>query len=342
MAGVAGLAGCGGHGAAAQSTTTTPTRTSVKAGTEPPLHAGPPTVVASGIPFPTNLAFDRRGRLWVTSGTSGTNPSDGVWYVPPGGRPRHVAKGLTTALGLAWVGNRLYVGHVASPGDGRITILEGFTGDRFTSRRVALDGIAVGQHTVGSIVKGPGGRLFVGVGATSNNGGRPGRVLSFLPSGGKPVLEATGLRSAFGLAFQGRRLLVTDNGRDDLGPFRPPDELNAFDPAGPVVDFGFPKCYGQGGPACAGSRAPFVTFPPHASPAGIAVKGDVAFVAENGSSFVRNPTGSDIQRVDLRTGRRTLFWRSPVKYDPLGTAIGPDGNLYVTLFASGKVVRFDL
>ena len=117
---------------------------------------------------------------------------------------RHVASGLTTALGLAWVGNRLYVSHVTAPGKGRITILEGFAGNRFTSQRVALDGIAVGQHTLGSIVKGPDGRLFVGVGSMSNNGGRPGRVLSFAPGGGKPVLEATGLRSAFGLAFYGR------------------------------------------------------------------------------------------------------------------------------------------
>jgi glucose/arabinose dehydrogenase len=156
------------------------------------------------------------------------------------------------------------------------------------------------------------------------------------------VVKATGLRSPFGLAFYGRLLLVTDTGRDDLGPFRPPEELNEFNPAGPVVNFGFPGCYGQGGQACAGMRPPLATFGAHASPAGVAVKGDVAFVVENGSSFVQNPTGSDIQRVDLRTGQHTVFWRSPVKHDPVGAAIGPDGNLYVTLIASSEILRFKL
>jgi glucose/arabinose dehydrogenase len=135
---------------------------------------------------------------------------------------------------------------------------------------------------------------------------------------------------------------VTDTGRNDLGPFKPHEEVNAFDPSGPVVDFGYPGCYGQGGRACAGTRAPLANLPPHAASAGIAVTGDVAYVAQNGSAFEENPTGSDVVRVNLRTGRHSVLWRSPVKHDPLGAAIGPDGDLYVTLYVSGKVVRFDL
>ena len=87
---------------------------------------------------------------------------------------------------------------------------------------------------------------------------------------------------------------------------------------------------------------PLTKLPAHAASAGIAVAGDVAYVAENGSAFEKNPTGSDVVRVDLNTGRHSVLWRSPVKHDPLGAAIGPDGDLYVTLYASGKVVRFDL
>ena len=90
-------------------------------------------------------------------------------------------------------------------------------------------------------------------------------------------------------------------------------------------------------PARRSRRSPRTPRPP-----GVAVKGDVAFVVENGSSFLQNPSGSDIQRVDLRTGQHTVFWRSPVKHDPVGAAIGPDGNLYITLFASGEIVRFTL
>ena len=332
VAAMAGIASCSHSGAAARSPTS--------ATAEVPLHSSAPAVVASGLHFPVNLTFDQHGGLWFTSSARGHNPTDGVWYIPPGGRPRQVAKGLA-ASGLAWVGNSLYVASTTVPGTGEITVLEGFNGNRFTDQRVRLNGLAVGEHVIGSIALGPDGHLYIGVGAPSNLG-PPGKVLSFAPDSGSPVVKATGLASGFGLAFYGRLLLVSDAGRDDLGAFRPPEELNEFDPAGPVVNFGFPGCYDQGGLACAGTRPPLAKFGAHATPTAVAVKGDVAFVVENGSSFPANPTGSDVQRVDLRTGQHGVFWRSPVKHDPVGAAIGPDGNLYITLFASGEIVRFPL
>jgi hypothetical protein len=334
LAAIAGLASCTQSSAPAHSATST------AAGV--PRHGPAPAVVASGLHFPVNLTFDQHGGLWFTSDVlGGQNPTNGVWYLPPGGRPRQVVQGLAAA-GLVWAGNSLYVASTSAPGTAQITVLGGFNGTRFTSQRVRLSGLPVGQHLIGSIALGPDGRLYIGIGAVGDHSGPSGRVVSFAPDGGSPAVKATGLRSAFGLAFYGRLLLVTDTGRDDLGPFRPPEELNEFDPAGPVVNFGFPGCYGQGGPACAGTRPPLVSFAAHATPTAVAVKGDVAFVVENGSSFVQNPSGSDIQRVDLRTGQHTVFWRSPVKHDPVGAAIGPDGNLYVTLFASGEILRFKL
>jgi glucose/arabinose dehydrogenase len=333
VAAMAGLASC--------TSTGTPTQRATSTATGVPSHTPTPTVVASDLPFPVNLAFDSRGGLWFTSSVvSGQNPTDGVWYIPPGERPRQVVKGLAAA-GLIWVGNTLYVASTTAPGTGKITVFQGFNGTRFTSQRVRLAGLSVGQHLIGSIVLGPDGRLYIGVGAAGSPS-QSGSVLSFAPDGGNPVARATGLRSAFGLAFYGRLLLVTDTGRDDLGPFRPPEKLNEFNPTGPVVNFGYPGCYGQGGPACTGTRPPLATFGAHATPSGVAVTGDIAYVVENGSSFLQNPTGSDIQRVDLRTGQHTLFWRSPVKHDPVGAAIGPDGNLYVTLIASGEIIEFKL
>jgi glucose/arabinose dehydrogenase len=304
--------------------------------------AATPKVVAKGIPFATNVVFDPAGGMWVTSGAGGSNPSDGVWYVPKGAKPRHVVRHLTTALGLRWAGGTLYVSHVTSASNGRVTGFTGFDGKRFAKHSIALDGLRVGRHTVDSIVPGPGGRLYVGVGSTFDNHGRPGRVLSWKPGTHTPRLEATGLRNPYGLAFHGADLLVTDNGRDDLGETRPPEELDAFDPTGGVAHFGFPACFGQGGAPCAGTIAPIATFPAHASTDGLAVKGAVAYVAQNGSTIRRHPVGNDVQRIDLQTGRRTRLWKSPVGHDPLGAAIGPDGRLYVTLFVSGKVVRFNV
>ena len=55
-------------------------------------HGATPKVVARGIPFATNVVFDPAGGMWVTSGAGGSNASDGVWYVPKGGKPRHVVR----------------------------------------------------------------------------------------------------------------------------------------------------------------------------------------------------------------------------------------------------------
>jgi glucose/arabinose dehydrogenase len=167
-------------------------------------------------------------------------------------------------------------------------------------------------------------------------------------------LEARGLRNPFGLAFiPGTSvLLVTDNGRDDLGLRRPPDELNLLRVAGRARSFGFPGCWGQGGPACRRTIPALARLAPHASSDGVAVArgfgryGLSAFVAENGSSFDANPTGNDVLRISLakRRGRYTArvhpFARGFAAHDPLGAAIGPGGALYVTLFNSGRVLRF--
>ena len=311
-------------------------------GLSPQSGAATPKVVAKGIPFATNVVFDPAGGMWVTSGAGGANGTDGVWYVPKGGKPRHVVHRLRTALGLRWAGGKLYVAHITSASNGRVTAFTGFDGGRFAKRSIALDGLRVGRHTTDSIVQGPDGRLYVGVGSTFDNHGRPGRVVSWRPGSHTPRLEATGLRNPYGLAFHGADLLVTDNGRDDLGETRPPEELDRFDPAGPVADFGFPRCFDQGGSACAGKLGPIATFPAHASTDGLAVKGGFAYVAQNGSTIRRHAVGNDVQRVELATGRRTRIWKSPVEHDPLGAAIGPDGNLYVTLFVSGKVVRLNV
>jgi glucose/arabinose dehydrogenase len=315
-------------------------------------HRAVTTVLAPTVPFPTNIVFDSHGGMWLTSGAGGAQASDGVWYLPAGGHvARHVAGGLHTALGLTWYRDKLYVGSISSPSEGIVTELSDFNGHSFAQRKRVLHDLPIGRHTVDTIVPGPGGRLYVGVGSTFDHSGPPsraGRVLSFLPDGSGVRLEATGLRNPYGLAFipHTSTLLITDNGRDDLGAFKPPDELDAIDVDGPVKNFGFPHCYDQGGPSCRGTVAPIVRFGAHASSDGIAVSADgrTAYVAENGSSFPANPTGSDVQKITLRgsgaslTARRTLLSKAFKAHDPLGATIGPSGKLYVTRFISGGVV----
>jgi glucose/arabinose dehydrogenase len=302
----------------------------------------------AAIPFPTNIAFDPAGGMWVTSGAGGPQASDGVWYVPKGGhRARHVVRGLHTALGLRWHGGQLYVSHVVTPTKGRVSAFTRFDGKRFARRRTVLPALRIGRHTVDSIVEDPaGGRLLVGVGSVADHSGSPGRVVSFRPDGTGARVVATGLRNPYGLAFVPgtRRLLITDNERDDLGLNRPPEELDLADLDAPgTPSFGFPRC-----PATC--RGPIATFPAHASSDGLAVKPGpdgttIAYIAEFGSSFA-NRTGRDVRRVVLRPRpdggydtTQSVIARFK-QNDPLGAAIGPDGNLYVTLLISGKVLRY--
>ncbi len=317
--------------------------------------------VTAGVAQPTNLAFDRAGRLWITSAGHQTAPSDGVWVVPRrGGKPVHVVSGLFSALGLAWHRNELFVSHVtpyatrASRHVGRVVAFSGFDGRRFARRRVVIDGIPTGLHRVDSLAAGRDGRLYLGVGSQTDAGPATARlaasVISFRRDGTGVKVEARGLRNPYGLAFlpDGRTLAISDEGRDDLGLDRPPEELNLIDTRKGPVDFGHPVCHEQGGRACAGTRRARVRLPPHSAAAGVAVAkafgglGPSAFVALFGSSFDARPTGGEVVRIPLRRGRpvrRSLpFARDLGRQQPLGLAVGPDGDLYVTLWKSGRVI----
>jgi glucose/arabinose dehydrogenase len=316
--------------------------------------------VARGLGHPTAIAFDPAGGIWTTSAQYGVSPSDGVWHVRRrGARARHVVRNLNTALGLTWFRGKLYVSHVtpysASAGSykGRVTVFSRFNGRRFKRRRTVIKGLPTGQHRVNNIVPGPGGRLYLGVGTAGDAraGSRyGGTVVSFRPGGGGLRIEARGLRNPFGLAFapDGATLFVSDNGRDDLGNSRPPEELNRFAVAGGAPHFGFPRCWGFDGGRCAGTRPPFAELAPHSAVGGVAVVerfgrfGPSAFVSEHGSTIASPPTGSVVRRVPLggRRSRDRRFARGFKRYEPLGLAIGPGGALYVTLHRSGRLLRF--
>lgn len=315
------------------------------------------STVATNAGRPSNITLDRRGVMWTTSAGYSPNASDGVWRTRRGGRPRQITR-LPTPLGLTWFRGELYVTH--SKGRvGGVVAYSRFDGQRFRRRRTVLRRLPIGRHQVDSIVPGPDGRLYFGVGSVSNSrrgpNPRSATVLSVLPSGRGLRIEARGLRNPYGLAFipGTRYLLVSENGRDDLGLDRPPEELNLVNtrrrrPA----SYGFPGCWEQGGRACRGTVRALARLAPHSAVAGVAVArrfgryGLSAFVAEYGSSFDRKPTGGQVVRVSLR--RRGGRWVARVRRfargvgfrDPVGAAIGPDGALYVTLQRSGKILRF--
>src|SRR6478735_4503458 len=100
-------------------------------------------MVASGIPYATNVTFDRRGGMWVTSGAPFADANDGVWYVARAGAPPvHVIRGTMTALGLTWFRGRLYVTSTRGQVTGIVARYSGFDGHAFAHRRVILPAIS--------------------------------------------------------------------------------------------------------------------------------------------------------------------------------------------------------
>jgi len=133
-----------------------------------------------------------------------------------------------------------------------------------------------------------------------------------------PIIVARGLRNSVGFAWHPdtKELWFTDNGRDEWGNDRPPDELNRMQSEG--LHFGFPYCYGKNysDPIfnVNGSCLPYVPsafeLGPHVAALGMVFyTGDMfpqpyrshnrVFIAEHGSWNRDTPLGYRITTVDV-------------------------------------------
>src|SRR5580765_260954 len=168
-------------------------------------------VYARGLTHPTAMALGPDGRLYVTQDTGA------VVSLRAGAiRPRVVARGLRTPLGLAWLGPRLYVSTMGS--------LVAFTlrDGKLVGRRTILGHLPFGRHQQDADVVGRDGRLYLGSGSTCDVCTEKSRlsaaILSLRPDGSDVQVVARGLRNPYGLAFgPDGALYATVNGADHLG-----------------------------------------------------------------------------------------------------------------------------
>ncbi|HWE27015.1 MAG TPA: PQQ-dependent sugar dehydrogenase [Polyangia bacterium] len=196
------------------------------------------------------------------------------------------------------------------------------------------------------IAFGPDGWLYVPVGAPCNECKPPEPIfatitrLSIDGNGGgggdgkQREIFARGVRNTVGFDWdpRTRELWFTDNGRDDLGDDRPPDELDHAPRAG--MDFGFPYCHGRdiADPkygrehACSELTPPVAELGAHVAALGMRFytgtmfpdeyRGDI-FIAEHGSWNRTIPVGYRVVRVKLdgnRVVRNEVFaegWLPP-------------------------------
>lgn len=335
--------------------------------------------VAGGLMYPVALAWgpapagtDRAGETVLYVATNGElfppesrSPGE-IWWLD-GDRPRRFAGGLHRPLGLLAV-TTAGVPELLVGTRGKVAAWRDVDGDGLGEEtRVLVDGLpAWDLHQNDSLVLGPDGLVYMGVGTKTNADAAAedalnGTILRFPVTGSagggsiEPEVFATGLRNPFDLAFTADgTLFATDNGVDPPTVQDAPEELDLVIQGG---FYGHPLVFGLDAPSPAAAamnpRPPIATFPPHASANGLLYYTGALFpelqgrllVAEFGSYLggyedagrrivvvvLHGAAGADgptvVPLVDDFPGR------------PLDLAQGPDGAIYVADFESNAVWR---
>jgi glucose/arabinose dehydrogenase len=226
-----------------------------------------------------------------------------------------------------------------------------------------------GSHWTRTLHVGPDEMLYVSVGSSCNvceeKDARRAALLRYTLDGRDEEIYASGLRNAVDFAWhpESGELYATDNGRDLLGNDFPPCEINRVERGG---FYGWPYVNGSGvadpdfgkrNPArLAVSRGPAHELPAHSAPLGIAFyAGDAfpaeyrnaAFVALHGSWNRSRKQGYEVVSVhfDSAGGSRREPFLSGFVVDeqvsgrPVGVAVGPAGELFVSDDYTGSVYR---
>jgi len=286
----------------------------------------PVTAVARRIPTPTAFAF-AYGRIFVAGYGNEDRPAvRGGVFVVSGGKAVELPGSPAHAFGLAFRSGTLYVS--AGP---RILAWSGWNGHTFTKTRVVVTG-PPGFYGFGGLALDRNGTIYAGVAnaefidpsADYEAGTTPfaNDVVTVNPASGVIHVVATGIRQPWQLVFAPGHAgpLVSDLAQDNLGTRAPNDWVVE---AVPGADFGFPSCPAT--PAtCSRYAKPFLQFPPHSSPMGLAYRSGRLYVdLYNGAGSA----GPEIVSLPVRGGRAVpVVTGFPVSVIALGTA---NGRLFI-------------
>ena len=335
------VAACGGEEPADLPPTVPPATTTAVPGTSPP--AGPteaPDVsvagtVARNLEVPWGLAWLPDGSALVAerdtarvvrvSADGATADAGTVAGVVPNGEGGLLGLAIPPAAG----GTTTVYAYFTAADDNRIVRMP-YENGRLGRATTVLTGIPnAGNHNGGRMIFGPDGKLWVGTGEA---GDKPlsqdlrslgGKILRLTPDGSVPAdtpfrgspVWSLGHRNVQGLAFDSRgRLWATEFGQNDW------DELNRIERG---KNYGWPAVEGKG---TGGGRyvEPFVVWTTdEASPSGLAIVDDVAYVA--------GLRGERLWQVPLNGDGENDVARFEDEYGRLRTVEpAPDGSLWLT------------
>jgi glucose/arabinose dehydrogenase len=318
-------------------TTTGPAESPAPAGTAAPELSVTRTVTAN-LELPWGIAFLPDGSalvaerntarvLHVTEAGRATEAGT-VAGVDPGGEGGLLGLEIAPASTSAGDATTVYAYFTAS-GDNRIVRMP-YENGRLGRATTVLTGIPkAGNHDGGRLLFGPDGKLWVGTGEAGNPPlaqdlkSLGGKILRLNPDGSVPAdnpfrgspVWSLGHRNVQGLAFDSRnRLWATEFGQNTW------DELNQIQRG---KNYGWPEVEGMG---TDGGRyvEPFVVWTTaEASPSGLAIVDDVAYVA--------GLRGQRLWQVPLNGDGDNAVGRFEGEYGRLRTVIRtPSGTLWVS------------
>lgn len=306
---------------------------------------------AEGFQRPTVLTLALDGGVWLAEegGAIYELKNTGDHYRA---EPRRFAQGFGLAglLGIAFDED----GTLFASSRGRISAVEDTNGDGIADRlRNILTGLPTGDHQNNNLVAGRDGRLYFGMGSTCNlcDGrtvdARSATIMSVRPDGGEPIIFATGLGNAYGIAFAADgNLYATDNGAYAPDLQNAPDELNRIVYEG---HYGWPGCAGAretrpGG--CIETRLPAAPLQPYGSSDGIAIYDasafperyhHMAFIAQWGANSGDPAIGRRVVTVALREEHPVEQVFATGFAHPLAVLVDRNGVLLVADWGRGIV-----
>lgn len=338
-----------------------------------------PEFALSAFTGPSALAFDSRGRLFVST-ISGKilimldNNEDGKLD-----ELKTFASGLKQVLGLEFNpknGDLYATSNGFNGGVGKLLRLRDTNGDDVADEIVTIvDNLpSEGDHQTDRIKFGPDGLLYIGQGSSTDNGtaelGRPperplnATMLRIDVDNPQINIFATGLRNPFGMAFHPEtgELFATDGGSGELCQLNPqncpedvapPEEVNWVVQGG---NYGYPQCEGTptgDRPGCSGVRPPAIQYPRHLTPTSLAFyTGPQAGEFKNQLLLTlyknlpnTNNYGGDLRRLVVEGSSATNFTLRDdgfiAQFNPIDPFDGPIETVIHPITGDIYVIRID-
>ncbi len=317
-------------------------------------------VFANGFNKPRVLLFDKRGNLLVSDTGGGR-----VYAIEKNGNKMALAENLNNPHGLDIKDDYLYIAETD-----KVSRYNYDAGNlKLGDKEVLFNLPAGGGHYTRTVKFGPDGNLYVAVGSSCNicyeDDERRAVILKYDPKDWSYEIFAQGLRNTVFFVFNPKTSQIwgLDMGRDWLGDYLPPEELNI------IVedrDYGWPFCYGNkvhdtdfdenGNNPCLDTEPPIYELPAHFAPLGLTFidspifpsdwQGDL-LVALHGSWNRSTPGGYKVAHLDVE-GNQVLshqdFMTGFLSDDgvigrPVDLVFGPDGKLFLSDDKAGVIYK---